>query len=200
MQVDTASPERADEKQAAILNAAFDAFRTYGFRRVSMADIARGAGMSRAAIYLHFKNKEAIFTALVQSYFDQAAVRMAEELAGAATPEAGLRAAFALKVAKPFDALMTSPHGDELMDAKKTVAEDIAAAGEARLRGVIADWLDTAARDGTVTLDGFGSAAQTASVIYEGLHGVVMSATDYDRMLSDLDRLARMFGRALTPG
>ncbi|MAM61675.1 TetR/AcrR family transcriptional regulator [Maritimibacter sp. UBA3975] len=199
MQVDTVRPERADEKQVAILDAAFDAFRAYGFRRVSMADIARGAGMSRAAVYLHFKNKEAIFNALVQSYFDQVATQMAGVLAAAPDPVAGLRAALALKVAKPFDALMASPHGAELMDAKSTVAAEMAAAGDARLTGVLADWLESAARDGRVTLEAFGTAGETASVIYEAVHGVVMAARDYDRLLTDLDRLARLFGRALTP-
>ena len=46
-----------DSKTAAILKSAFQAFATYGFKKTSMDDIAKGAGMSRPAVYLHFKNK-----------------------------------------------------------------------------------------------------------------------------------------------
>ena len=62
----------SDPKQHAILLSAWQAFATYGFRKTSMDDIARGANMSRPAVYLHFKGKEEIFRSLVQSYYDGA--------------------------------------------------------------------------------------------------------------------------------
>ena len=65
-----------DPKQQAILEAAWMAFSTYGFRKTSMDDIAKGAGMSRPALYLHFKNKDAIFRALVTAYYGNAAAEL----------------------------------------------------------------------------------------------------------------------------
>jgi AcrR family transcriptional regulator len=199
MQSDTVGAGQTDDKQAAILMAAFDAFRTYGFRRASMEDIARRAGMSRASIYLKFKNKEAILSALVQRYFDDAVEKMTAALDAAGDPADALAGAFAVKVAAPFDALMTSPHGEELMDAKITVAADVAAAGEARIVEVLADWLGRAEGKGIVSLEAYGSAEQTAATIYDALHGVVMSARDYDVLLADLDRLATLIGQGLRP-
>jgi AcrR family transcriptional regulator len=65
-----------DPRRQAILKAAFDAFCSYGFRRTSMEDIARGANMSRAALYLHYRNKEDIFRSLAQFYYDDAVAQV----------------------------------------------------------------------------------------------------------------------------
>ena len=69
-----------DPKQKAILKSAWTAFASYGFRKTSMDDIARGAGMSRPALYLHYRNKEDIFRSLAQFYYDDAVQSVAEAL------------------------------------------------------------------------------------------------------------------------
>jgi AcrR family transcriptional regulator len=51
------------DKRGTILAAAFDVFINYGFRKTSMDDIARAAGMSRPALYQVFRNKTEIFRA-----------------------------------------------------------------------------------------------------------------------------------------
>src|SRR5262245_9843855 len=68
----TATPER-------ILKAAFSRFSRYGFRRTSMEDIASEAGVSRAALYLQFKNKEEIFRTLAEGLQESALARAADE-------------------------------------------------------------------------------------------------------------------------
>ena len=60
------------DRQKTVLNAAFQAFATYGYRRTSMEDVARVAGLSRTALYQHFRNKEDIFRSLAVNYFDEA--------------------------------------------------------------------------------------------------------------------------------
>jgi AcrR family transcriptional regulator len=56
-------------KQAAreqrILEAALPLFTRYGFDKTSMDDIARAAGVSKGAVYLHFTGKQALFDRLV---------------------------------------------------------------------------------------------------------------------------------------
>src|SRR5690606_37864829 len=64
-----------------ILGAAFVRFARYGFRRTSMEDIAAEAGVSRAALYLQFRNKEEIFKSLAQDLQDRALARAGEALA-----------------------------------------------------------------------------------------------------------------------
>jgi AcrR family transcriptional regulator len=48
-------------KRAAILEAATGVFLRYGFKKTSMDDLARAAGLSRQGLYLHFPTKEALF-------------------------------------------------------------------------------------------------------------------------------------------
>jgi AcrR family transcriptional regulator len=48
-------------RRAAILDAATGVFMRYGFKKTSMDDLARAAGLSRQGLYLHFPTKEALF-------------------------------------------------------------------------------------------------------------------------------------------
>jgi AcrR family transcriptional regulator len=48
-------------RRAAILDAATGVFLRYGFKKTSMDDLARAAGLSRQGLYLSFATKEALF-------------------------------------------------------------------------------------------------------------------------------------------
>jgi AcrR family transcriptional regulator len=48
-------------RRAALLEAATGVFLRYGFKKTSMDDLARAAGLSRQGLYLHFATKEALF-------------------------------------------------------------------------------------------------------------------------------------------
>lgn len=54
------------EKIDYILTAALEAFLQYGFKKTSMDDIAKAAGITRQGLYFHFKNKDEIFAASIQ--------------------------------------------------------------------------------------------------------------------------------------
>ncbi len=56
------SPEAAS-RRLTILDAATGVFSRYGFKKTSMDDLARAAGLSRQGLYLHFPTKEALFQA-----------------------------------------------------------------------------------------------------------------------------------------
>lgn len=53
------------EREERILNAAADLFIHYGFDKTTVSDIARAAGISKGAIYLHYKSKDELFEALL---------------------------------------------------------------------------------------------------------------------------------------
>lgn len=52
------------ETRARILDAAEDVFYAKGVSRTSLADVAEAAGVTRGAIYWHFKNKSDLFNAM----------------------------------------------------------------------------------------------------------------------------------------
>jgi AcrR family transcriptional regulator len=55
------APDPTATRRDAILDAAIAVFLRYGFRKTSMDDLARAAGLSRQGLYLHFETKEALF-------------------------------------------------------------------------------------------------------------------------------------------
>src|SRR3954462_13823241 len=55
-----------------VLAVALEVFGRYGFRKASMDEIARSAGISRQGLYLHFANKDALFRAAVRQELDTA--------------------------------------------------------------------------------------------------------------------------------
>jgi AcrR family transcriptional regulator len=59
--------ERAAERREAIVQAAFDEFIARGFAATRLDDVARRAGVAKGTIYLHFKDKEALFEELVRT-------------------------------------------------------------------------------------------------------------------------------------
>lgn len=187
-----------DEKPKAILKAAFEAFSRYGFQRTSMQDIAAGAGMSRAALYLHFRNKEDIFRSLAQYYFDDAVMQVESVLTLGLPVGDALHRAFEAMGGQIMDVLLTSPHGAELMDAKSRVTADINTAGEARLAAVYANWLRREAAAGRVVLGAAGPEC-TAEVLMAALHGLKNGDPTLETYRRRVAALANMMGRALAP-
>jgi AcrR family transcriptional regulator len=58
--------EPIDARQAAVLDAAVGVFARYGYRKASMDEVARAAGVSRQGLYLQFANKEELFRKAVE--------------------------------------------------------------------------------------------------------------------------------------
>ncbi len=75
--------ERADR----ILDAAAELMLRWGYNKTTIDDIARAAGVAKGTIYLHWKTREDLFTALMQREY----VRLAEDIKQrvASDPEGG---------------------------------------------------------------------------------------------------------------
>ncbi len=63
-----------------IAEAALRLFARYGYKRTSMDDIAREAGVARATLYLHFKGKDDVFRAMLAGLGAQVETRCREAL------------------------------------------------------------------------------------------------------------------------
>ncbi len=64
-------PDVSEERKQQILEAAIAVFARLGFRAARMDDVAEQAGLSKAALYLYYKSKDAIIAALLQRLFAQ---------------------------------------------------------------------------------------------------------------------------------
>ncbi len=67
-----------------ILDAAMLVFRHHGFRRSSIEQAAEAAGLTRQALYHHFKSKEALFRAVIERLHESA---LAAEISAANAAE-----------------------------------------------------------------------------------------------------------------
>lgn len=63
------SEDLSEERQKQILEAAIKEFAQHGFHATRMEDIARQSGLSKGAIYLYYKSKDAIIAALLRTLF-----------------------------------------------------------------------------------------------------------------------------------
>lgn len=184
------------DKQQAILQSAWQAFAAYGYRKTSMDDIARGAGMSRPAVYLHYRNKDDIFRSLVRHYYETAAEAVAAVLKREAPADVVLADAFRAQLGDTIEAMLTSPHGMELLDTGLATAADIKAEGEARLVALYAAWLKRAEVNGHIRLD--DTPETVAGTIALALKGIKTEGPDFATVKTRLTVLAQLLGRGLS--
>jgi AcrR family transcriptional regulator len=79
--------ERAADRRQAIVEAALDTFIEQGFAATRLDDVAKRAGVAKGTIYLHFKDKQALFEELVRS----AIVPLASRLTAPPPPTGSIR-------------------------------------------------------------------------------------------------------------
>lgn len=88
-----ASAVAAAQTAQQVLDSATDLFATTGFTEVSLEDVAEAAGVTRGAVYHHYRNKTGLFSAVAAQLQSRVAASVVEaaERAGA-NPAEQLRA------------------------------------------------------------------------------------------------------------
>ena len=106
---------QSDETARRVLDAAATLFARHGFQRTSMADVAAEAAVSRATLYLRFRDKPSLFGALAEALV-ASALAAAETAWDPAAPLAdNLEATVLAKDLPLYRLLQASPHGAELL-------------------------------------------------------------------------------------
>jgi AcrR family transcriptional regulator len=195
---DVFMPRHVIATRERILNAALRRFSSYGFKRTSMDDIAGEAGVSRAALYLQFHNKEEIFQDLSRSLLDSALERSSRALIGD-RPLAGKLIAAVEGMSLGFvESVYASPHGSELLDEKNRLCGEQAATAIRKYREILARLFRQGTQGGEIDLGSRGLNAFTAAELYHratlGLMGPEVTAERYS---SNLRLLTEIFVRGL---
>ena len=180
---------RGRERRERLLNATAELVAEHGFHSVGIADIGAAAGVSGAAIYRHFENKNELLVALFDRVVDELLIGAREVVRDAVRPEDALddliraHVAFALR-----DRAIIAVYGQE---ANNLPAED-----RRRLRRnqrLYAQlWEDVVAEVRPELTDD----ARRATV--HAAFGVLNSVADFDARLADdeLGELLTRFARA----
>jgi hypothetical protein len=116
-------PVAATVTEAAQLAAARSVFLSYGFKRVSMNDIAYAAGVSRPALYVLFKNKEEIFIAAYLRWVEETIAQVEAGMAQTTLPKDKLARAFDIWAVGPFEMTRAALAAEELVNCNFPFAE-----------------------------------------------------------------------------
>ncbi len=108
-----------DDKRRHILQSAIITIVRYGYRRTSMEDVAREAGVSRAAIYQHFRNKENVAAAAVEMVMEQGFQAGEQASEGNETRNEKLKAFLSAYMSFYYRLVVSGPHSEEIMQVKK---------------------------------------------------------------------------------
>ena len=161
-----------DDKREAILQAASEQFRQYGYRKTAMDDISKRMGISRASLYSYFDNKDEIFRNVSLSIHERALHRAQEHLLSESTvaksiPTLQVRVESALLARhSPFQkAVAESQHGDELFDEYSRLCGDIVLDSHARFQALLASALNVASGNGDIDLKKAGVTGKAAAEI-----------------------------------
>ncbi len=179
-------------RRGEILDAAKRLFLTEGFERATIRKIAASVGVSSAALYLYFPDKDAILRAIAELTFDTLLARLEESQRQADTDlerlRAGLRAYVAFGLAHPDGYRLTF------------LAKMMASCGPGRPADP-PDHLPAADRSFDLMVNGIGRLMQagvfrsadpvlTAEAVWASLHGVTTLLLDQrEHLESDTDAL-----------
>lgn len=113
---------RLDDKKLRIINAAKGVFLKYGYRRVTMNDLAEAAGMSRPALYLVFPKKEDVFCGMVRELARGISEEVTGGLESIKTPMEKLKFVCEVWMVRSFDWVNESPEAREVFESSHEFA------------------------------------------------------------------------------
>lgn len=110
------------EKKRRIIKAARTVFLKYGYRRVTMNDLAHAAGISRPALYLVFPKKEDVFCGVVREMAREISEEVSRGLESIKSPIEKLKFVCEIWMVRPFDWVNESPEAKEVFESSHEFA------------------------------------------------------------------------------
>lgn len=185
-------------KTQRILDAALAVFCRYGYRKTSMLDIAQAADMSRAALYLHFKNKEDVFRAGSERAHASVMAQVAAALAQSVPVFTRIETALLAFQQGLMADISASAHGQELFDVNMTLAADITLSARASLAASLAGALEQAEAAGDIALRRVdATAAQVAALLVASMDGIKHTQGGGEALRQGIALQIRVLGAAL---
>jgi AcrR family transcriptional regulator len=175
-----------------ILGAAITLFSRYGFKRTSMEDIAAEAGLSRAALYLQFRNKEDIFRELARELQEEAMAQAEKAMAAREPLAERLRKAVEARMLRMIE-IACSAHGSELMDEKNRLCGDLWVENEHRFQAMLTRLFRRANNAAEIDLAAVSLTAAEAAELFlhalSGIKGAGVTVEVYRKRLASLVRV-----------
>lgn len=190
---------QTEQKTTHILDAALPVFVRFGFRKTSMADIARAAGISRASLYLSFNSKEELFRAGSIRAHTRTLDEVEAVLAGQGNAFDRMEIAIAVfqrELIAPFGG---SADAEELFAANMALAADITLDARAKLLSMLTRTLIGAAESDEIDLEPLQApAAQLATIIVAAMDGIKHAPGNGSSLRDDTKLFMRLLRVAVT--
>jgi AcrR family transcriptional regulator len=171
-----------NHKTARVLEAARTVFIRYGFRRVTMQDIADEAGISRPALYLVFPNKEEVFFAAIRDLSAEMLRTIREGLPAHMSLESRLQFAFETWTIQSYAMMQSSPDARDLIECVEQFAHETISQIEAQFQSLLVEIFESFAvlpvksSGGQADLE----AVDVARLLSASAHGSKEAATSVD--------------------
>lgn len=177
------------EKTEKIIAAARQVFIRYGYRRVTMADLAEAAQMSRPALYLVFPSKEQIFIEVINDLTTTNLQTIRDGLTRLKTLDEKLAFAFEIWHVKPFELIQSSPDASDLYVSIKEVAPDVIMRGSSEFENLLTEILDTSLpkkRSLKMTTQQIARILRTSA---KGFTNEAQTANDLRQLITDMRKI-----------
>ncbi|MZQ80893.1 TetR family transcriptional regulator [Paenibacillus sp. 5J-6] len=171
-------------KRLDIVAVALKVFFKFGYKRVSMNEIAETAGISRAGLYLYFKSKEEIFNAAIVHHGDILLEEINKGLLSQQTTEEKILYALEVWSIRDFDNSLLSPEYKEITDSSYQFAREALDTSYGKLEALLSTLLEVHPS----SANGVSSArlAQLVTGALRGYKTVSKSSIELRHLIQDL--------------
>lgn len=192
-----------DNKAGAIVAAGEKLFSRFGYRRTSMDDIAREAGVAKGTLYLYFDGKAAVFRAMQSRNLEEVNRRCAAAEALGLDFRAALAALLEANYGWMHERYGASEHLVELGTTRATVGADIAADADATYAARLKRLCETSEAKGEISLAAFGQDVEAlVTTVLEAARGAKSEGGEPvppERYRESLQRIAALTAAAVRP-
>jgi AcrR family transcriptional regulator len=198
MQIDGISEvDESESRHDALLQAAVGVFSRYGFRKTSMDEVARAAGVSRQGLYLLFEDKEALFRRAV-------AYKLTRQLRAAGAELSNQRNSLEARIIGACDewagryAGLMSADAADLMCASTSLAGGTLAHYEAQFEKSLVDAINGSALANHCTAAGL-LPADVARAVHATARGLKHGSKSRQEFVQGMTAAVRMICAPLNP-
>jgi AcrR family transcriptional regulator len=180
-----------ESRREALLDAAVGVFARYGFRKASMDEVARAAGVSRQGLYLQFADKEELFRKAVEFRLNR---QLSAAIIALSNPRAGLEArliAACDEWAGRFVGMLGADAAD-LMCASTALAGTTLSRYEAQFEKALAHTVGVSPLASFCAAAGFSS-ADVAKALHATARGLKQSSRSRQEFVEGITVAAHMF-------
>jgi AcrR family transcriptional regulator len=185
----------SEAKREAIVRAATELFRRYGFRKTSVDQIAREAQVAKPTVYAYFADKDAVFVAVCQAVMDRI-VEGARQARAEDDVITRIATVLGAKFTTIYELVDSSPHARELLESRNAEANRVIAEADVAYGELLVGTLRAAARAGELDVAALGGAPALAKLLRQVGHGASYDATSVEMHRASLLALVRAVLRA----